>query len=197
MSQSIISLRNKLFLKPPKNKKYYIVAIDGRGGAGKTTLSKYLVSLVDDFSLICGDYYFEPVDHPITWGGYNEERFFGDVIKPLKDVQDEVNYRPYDWDTNSYIKNKQIDINKGVFIDRCYSFTFELDYDLKIWVDTPRDITLDRGINRSTMPKDRAEVVWSEIWKPLEDRYIEEIKPQANADIVIEGTKSFKSQITA
>jgi uridine kinase len=192
-----ISLKAKLLDAPPKNGKYYLVAIDGRGGAGKTTLSKYLVSLVDDFSLICGDDYFEPIEHPIAWGGYNEQRFEKDVIKPLEKAATTVNYRPYDWYSQPHIKDQEVEVNRGVFIDRCYSFSFELDYDLKIWVDTPREIALDRGIGRSTMPKAKAELVWRQLWKPMEDRYIAEVRPLDTSDIVIDGTIDYQLQITS
>ncbi len=194
MSDYPIDVKTKLFVSPPKNSKYYIVAIDGRGGAGKTTLSKYILEKLDGFLVICGDDYFEPIEHPIAWGGYNEERFFKDVIEPIKNGSRDVNFRPYDWDLGKPIE-KKIHISKGVLIDRCYSFSFELDYDLKIWVETPREVTLSRGISRSSMPEVKAEKVWRELWKPLEDRYIQEIKPEDTSDIVIDGTSHFDSQI--
>lgn len=191
-----VNFKDKLLSRPPKNGQYYTVAIDGRGGAGKTTLSRYLKKLLPDFSFICGDDYFEPISHPIAWGGYNEERFYSDVLEPLKNSQKTVNYRPYDWDSEPHIKDQTIEISKGVFIDRCYSFTFDLDYDLKIWVEAPREIALGRGIDRSSMPKEKAEKVWRELWKPLEDRYILETNPDKKADIVVDGTEPFENQIT-
>ncbi|HEY1645284.1 MAG TPA: hypothetical protein VGF75_02765 [Candidatus Saccharimonadales bacterium] len=190
-----LDLKTKLLAKPPMNSKYYLLAIDGRGGSGKTTLSVYLQKLLPDFSVICGDDYFEPIDHPVAWGGYNEERFFNDVIVPLQQIKTDVGFRPYDWDNEPHIVDSPVVIEKGVVIDRCYSFSFDLNYDFKIWVETPRDITLERGISRSTMPRDRAEVVWQELWKPMEDRYIATTNPMGSADIVIDGTKPLEEQI--
>ncbi len=194
MSNQTINIKRQLFASPPKNSKYYIIAVDGRGGAGKTTLSKHVLEKLDDFSVICGDDYFEPIEHPIAWGGYNEERLLKDVIEPIKNGFRDVNYHPYDW-SKGYPAEEKIHINKGVLIDRCYSFSFKLDFDLRIWVETPREITLNRGISRSSMPEIRAEKVWRELWKPLEDRYILEIKPQDIADMVIDGTSPFENQI--
>src|SRR5665213_1137426 len=187
MSEQPISLKAKLTSKPPKNGKYYIIAIDGRGGAGKSSLSKYIQSILPDYSFVCGDSYFEPIAHPIAWGGYNEERFFNDVIQPLSETKITVDFKPYDWDNEPHIKHETINISIGVFIDRCYSFSFDLDYDLKIWVETPREVALERGIHRSTMPKELAAKVWSDIWKPMEDKYIEVTNPVDNSDIVIDG----------
>ncbi len=194
MPKNPTNLKAKLN-KPPNNTKYYLIAIDGRGGAGKTTFSKYLMSLLPDFSFICGDVYFEPVDHPITSGGFNEERFQEDVITPLNNSETTINFRPYIWDSNPHIKDIPVTITKGVFIDRVYSFSFDLNYDLKIWVDTPRDVTITRGIGRSSMPEIEAEKVWQKLWKPLEDSYISKSNPIKLADIVIDGTKPFDQQI--
>ncbi|MEI9914083.1 MAG: hypothetical protein WDN66_03835 [Candidatus Saccharibacteria bacterium] len=196
MAKDPISLKDRLLSSPPKNSKYYIIAIDGRGGAGKTSLSMYLQKLLPDFCFICGDDYFEPVSHPIAWGGYNEERFEQDVIKPLWDAKAELDYRPYDWVKNPHISDHKVTIGSGVFIDRCYSFAFDLNFDLKIWVETPRDVTLKRGISRSSMPKEKAELVWRELWKPMEDKYIEDIMPLKTADIIISGDEPFENQVS-
>lgn len=189
------NIRPMLLNKPPKNGKYYMVAIDGRGGSGKTTLSKYLQSLLPDFCFICADEYFEPISHPIAWGGYNEERFYNDVIRPLSKGQRDIDFRPYNWDHEPHIVDHRMHIDKGVFIDRCYSFSFDLGYDLKIWVETPREEALSRGVSRSTMPKETAEKVWRELWKPMEDRYIASIKPVDTADILIYGNQPFDQRV--
>jgi uridine kinase len=192
-----ISLNDQLNTSPPKNGKYYIVAIDGRGGSGKSSLSKYIQTFLGDYCYICGDNYFEPIAHPVAWGGYNEERFQEDVLRPLAEAKTTIDFRPYDWDHEPHIKDQPFNITRGVFIDRCYSFSFDLEYDLKIWVETPRQVALERGVHRSIMPKERAEKVWSELWKPMEDKYIELTKPTEIADIVIDGTKSFEIQLVA
>lgn len=155
------------------------------------------MSILPNFSFICGDKYFEPITHPIAWGGYNEDRFVNDVIEPLSEAKVDIDFQPYEWEEEPHIKDEPIHISDGVFIDRCYSFSFDLNYDLKIWVETPRDVALLRGIHRSTMPKDHAAKVWSELWKPMEDNYIEETKPLNNSDILIFGTEDFEKQIVA
>ncbi len=195
MSTNKIKLKEIIYLKPPKNGEYYLIAIDGRAGSGKTSLSKYLNSILPEFSFLCGDDYFEPIQHPISWGGYNGERFARDIIKPLQDNKKTINYHAYDWDNEPHLKNLSLKITKGIFVDRVYSFSFEIDYDLKIWVETPRDLTIKRGIKRSSMPKDRAEKVWQELWKPMEDRYISQYHPDKKADIIIDGAKSYRDQI--
>jgi uridine kinase len=195
MTKSLIHINKLIKANPPKNNKYYLVAIDGRGGAGKSTLSVYIQKLLSGFSLISGDAYFEPIKHPIAWGGYNEERFDKDVIKPLKNSLTTIDYQPYDWDQDPHIIDRPVSIDKGIIIERCYSFAFDLNYDLKVWVETPRDISLNRGINRSTMPEKQAEKVWREIWKPMEDKYILAQDPLKTADVVIDGTEEYSVQL--
>lgn len=39
-----VDLKSKLFSKPPKNSDFYIVAVDGRDGTGKTTLAEHVAA---------------------------------------------------------------------------------------------------------------------------------------------------------
>src|SRR5579862_2323957 len=116
----MINLLHKLESKPPKNGTYYLVAIDGRGGAGKTTLTEYVAKLLPDFTIINGDDYFEPTPGEIAWGAFNDERFEEDVIKPLSKGKTTLIYRPYDWHKKPPITEQSITINKGLLIERSF-----------------------------------------------------------------------------
>jgi uridine kinase len=190
-----IDLKKKLLSRPPHNGKYYLVAVDGRGGSGKTRLAAYLPNLLKDFTFIEGDDYFEPNDDPRTWGDFNDDRFIEDVIKPLKSGPI-FHYRPYDYDNQVILEGRLINIEKGLCLERCYSFAFDLDWDLKIWVETPRDICLERGLARDNdIGMDRALVAWRDVWQPREDVYIHGVNPLKAADIVIDGTRPFDEQV--
>src|SRR5665213_963652 len=188
-----IDLKKKLLSKPPRNGKYYLVALDGRGGSGKTRLAAYLPKLLKDFTFIEGDDYFEPNDDPRTWGDFNDERFIQDVIHPLK-LGSVFHYRPYDYENQVITEEQLINVRKGLCLERCYSFAFDLDWDLKIWVETPRDICLERGLARDH-DMDEALIAWCDVWQPKEDIYIQKIKPLKAADILIDGTEPFEEQI--
>jgi hypothetical protein len=45
------------------------------------------------------------------------------------------------------------------------------------------------------MPRDRVVAVWAKIWQPLEDWYIETLRPTIQEDLVIDGTRPFQDQI--
>lgn len=187
-------LKKKIYSSPPKNGKFYLVAIDGRGGSGKTKLAAYITNILEDFTFIEGDDYFEPNDDPRTWGDFNDERFIQDVIDPLK-RGGTFHYRPYDYEHKVIEDGRLIKVSKGLCLERCYSFAFDLDWDLKIWVDTPRNICLERGLSRDN-DMDKALVAWQEVWQPKEDSYIKKTDPIKIADIIIDGTTLFDTQLT-
>jgi uridine kinase len=190
------ALKGRITKNPPKNGKYYVIAIDGRGGSGKTTLLKYVATLLPDFIMIYGDDYFEPTTDTIAWGTFNNERFIADVITPVKNGSKTINYKPYDWHAEPHIRGKKLQITQGICIERSFSFAFDLNWDLKIWVETPSDTSSERGMARDRMPREQAEKQWKEVWQPKEDAYYKEVSPLETADIIIDGTKPFEEQIS-
>jgi uridine kinase len=189
-----IDLNKLINSKKPKNGKFYVIAIDGRGGSGKSKLAKYLESILHDFTIINGDDYFEPIENQVVWGAFNNKRFFDDVIEPIKKSNEFV-YRPYNWERGPHYLNQKLTIKRGIVIERCYSFGFDADWDLKIWVETPKEICRQRGMARETMPKERVAAAWENVWQPLETEYITKTRPKEIADIVLDGTKNYEEQI--
>lgn len=177
----------------PKNGRFFTIAIDGRGGSGKSTFAELLKEKLPGFVVLNGDDYFEPIDDPIVWGDFNDDRFAEDIIQPLKSGSSFA-YRPYDWHTEPHITEQKIDITKGFILERCYAFKFDLDWDLKIWVEAPKEVCLERGIAKERMPRKKIIPAWK-VWQAKEDEYIRDFKPQEKADIVIEGTRLFEEQL--
>jgi len=190
-----VDLMSRLFSKPPKNGDYYIVAIDGRGGAGKTTLTEYIAVLLPDFDVLNGDEYFEPAENTIAFGAFNEERFEKEVLEPIRKGLTDFVYHPYDWHKKPHLRDKKLNITQGIIVERSGSFAFNVNYDLKIWVETPAKIALQRGQERDEMPLEQGYRSWKEVWQPQEDAHFNKVKPLETADIVIDGTKSFEEQI--
>jgi uridine kinase len=60
-------------------------------------------------------------------------------------------------------------------------------YDLTIWVDTPVDVRLRRGVERDG---EQARAKWLEEWIPEEDRYVAAYRLADKVDIVVSGTGS-------
>lgn len=171
------------------------IAIDGRGASGKSELANYLRAQLPGYVLLSGDDYFEPVNGKAEWGDFNSERFDNDVLAPLR-TGTTFTYRPYNWHTEPHITQQTITVTEGFCLERCFSFALRFDWDLKIWVETPRDLCLERGVARETIPHGRALTVWRDIWQPREDGYIAEVLPLKTANVVLDGTKPFDQQIT-
>ncbi len=184
----------KLKDKPPKNGRFYTVAIDGRAGSGKSTFAKVMSKLLPGYVFLTGDDYFEPLDNKLVWGSFNDARFMADVIKPLQ-KGNTITYRPYDWEATPPISQKTITIKSGLCLERCYSFKFNLDWDIKIWVEAPKELCLKRGIAREHLPEKTVLKTWTEVWQPLEDKYIKTFDPKTKADIVIDGAASYPLQL--
>jgi uridine kinase len=169
----VLAIHERLTTHLPENGRFYTVAIDGRGGSGKTQLASLLSVRLPSFLIINGDDYFEPLQR-----GSNH-----------------VVYQPYDFEHGALRARQEEVIKLGVCIERCFSLGFPIDWDLKIWVETPKEVCLSRGIARGLMPRDCVIAVWEQVWQPREDRYIETIQPRELAYLVIDGTRTFGDQI--
>ncbi|MCA9347942.1 hypothetical protein KC867_00870 [Candidatus Saccharibacteria bacterium] len=190
-----IDINEKILSQPPRNGKFYLIAIDGRGGAGKTTLTEYIAKLLPEFTILNGDEYFEPAKNTIAFGAFNEERFEREVLEKLRNNEATFTYHPYDWHKKPHLQDKELNITRGIIIERSSSFAFKLDYDLKIWVETPAKLALQRGQERDEMPLEQGYRSWKEVWQPQEDAHFEKYRPLETADIVIDGTMPFDEQL--
>lgn len=177
----------------PKNGRFFTIAIDGRGGSGKSTFAELLKTKLPDFTVLNGDDYFEPIKDPIVWGEFNDERFTQGVLQPLKRGNAFV-YPPYDWHAEPHIVEEKIAVAKGFCLERCYSLQLGLDWDLKIWIETPKKACLERGLARENMPPEKTIPAWR-LWQAKEDAYIRDFCPQEKADVVIDGLKPFEDQL--
>jgi uridine kinase len=191
-----INLYEQLLAKPPKNELFYSVAVDGRGGSGKSSLIEYLCQLLPSFDLMNGDDYFEPVESDIVWGAFNDARFVDEVIKPLQTGRT-FSYMPYIWDAGGLQSPVEVAVKSGIVIERCFSFGMPIDWDLKIWVETPADVCLTRGIDRELLPTDQVLRAWQGEWQPREDEYIARLDPVRMADIVLNGELDFAQQLVS
>lgn len=190
----MFDIRTHLQTRQPKNGRFFTIAIDGRGGSGKSTFAELLKTRLPGFVMLNGDDYFEPINNSKVWGEFNDDRFATDVIEPLKAGRD-FNYRPYDWHADPHITEQNIEVTKGFCLERNYAFKFDLDWDLKIWVETPKEVCLERGLAREKMPREKIIPAWK-VWQRREDEYMRDFKPQEQADIVIDGTKPFGEQLS-
>lgn len=190
------TLPDLIVSRPPRNGVFHTIAVDGRGGSGKTTLADVLTEVLPGFFVLKGDDYFEPIDHPVSWGDFNDERFVAEVIEPIRRGESFV-HRPYRWGEQPPITDHPVTIGAGIAIERCFIAAFDVPWDLSIWVETPRDLCLERGLDRALADREQTIRTWRDVWQPNEDRYIKERDPLRTADIVLDGTRPFEPQLAA
>lgn len=58
-------------------------------------------------------------------------------------------------------------------------------YDVRVWVEAPREVRLARGVARDG---EGARATLTEVWMPSEDRYVERDDPIPSAHLVVDGS---------
>jgi uridine kinase len=164
--------------RAPAGVKTRIVAVDGAGGAGKSSFADWLAPELGDARVIHTDE-FASWDDPVDWW----PRLLEIVLEPLAAGRPAC-YRPTAWGGK---ERQQIQIApagtvivEGVTASRG-AFQPYLAY--SIWIETPREVRLERGLARDGAG---ALAQWEQ-WMEAEDRYIESERPAERADIVLRG----------
>jgi glycine/serine hydroxymethyltransferase/uridine kinase len=172
----------------PESQKPFIIAIDGRGGSGKSS-SAQKISQNFKTQIIKTDDFITFFKSEITSKDYywDKNRFEQDVLLPLKNGQN-FKYNICRWKTGEIVREDQINQNNEIIIiEGLHALHQDLlhFYDLKIWVDTPLETSLERGKIRDLQKgKENIDELWN-IFTPVQEEYILQYKPQENADIVI------------
>ena len=169
-----------------------IVAIDGAGGAGKSTLANGIQAAYGDSSIVQVDDFYRPLSDEQRAAldphrGY--ERYFDwrrmrdSALAPLR-AGTAARYRRYDWTTNRLAEWIKVAPCAIVMVEGVYSTRPELRrlIDVAIFVDTPRAERRHRMAARGQNPQD-----WIDRWMAAEDWYLENIMPAQHADLIVEG----------
>lgn len=191
-------LEEQLAGREPRNGRHFLVAIDGRGGSGKSTLLAHLVERTPRALVACfGDDYFEPRPDGVAWGSFNDARFLAEVLEPIGGGAATYARRPFVWDRGRIEDAGSVAIpERGAFaVERCGTFALPAPWDLRIWVETPRHVCLERGLARDAGEGHRARQAWEQVWQPREDTYIADVRPERVADVVLDGTRAWSEQL--
>lgn len=157
-----------------------IVAVDGHGGSGKSTLAAKLAKELNTEIIHTDD--FASWDNPKNWWPNLRDA----VLEPIKQGAKTLSYQPSSWAPDHHpepVKDQPVTsivILEGVGSSR-KEFRPYLSY--TVWVDTPKDVCIARGIERDG---ENMRNQWEEWWA-AEEEYIAEHQPQEYANQVVSG----------
>ena len=156
-----------------------LVAVDGPGGAGKSTFAGRLAAVAGAPVVPTDD--FASWDDPLGWW----PRMLEQVIEPL--VRGEpARYQRFDWSTGRLAEWITVEPAPIVVIEGVSSGRSEWAEHLAyvVWVETPATTRLARGLERDG---DDALDDWR-AWMAAEDAHFERDRTRERADLVIDGT---------
>ena len=169
-----------------------LVAIDGRGGSGKSMLARSLreydprlqIVHIDSFPATAEESPFDPLG---TQTQISCARVIEQVLKPLTEGK-AARYRASPWWVGQELSSDEEVITAGgtVLIEGCYALRHELRhlYDYKIWVECSPVVAMERALRRDGGEKDR--VVWEQVYAPNESGYVGEEEPDRCADMIVD-----------
>ena len=164
--------------RPPAGMRTRIAAVDGPGGAGKSTVAARLAEALGDVQIVHTDD-FASWDEPTGWW----PRLLAEVLEPLaRGVP--ARFRPTAWDGEARedveVRPADAVVLEGVTASR-QAFRPYLTF--CVWVETPPELRLRRGLERDG---EDARELW-ERWMAAEDEYVARERPAARADVVVRG----------
>jgi uridine kinase len=156
-----------------------IVAIDGCGGAGKSTFAARLSRAVGDCPVAHTDD-FASWEQPLEWW----PRMLRELIEPLASGRD-ATYRRYDWESRRLAEPLRIEPAPIVIVEGVSASRSEWAQQLAfaVWVTAPREVRLQRGLERDG---EQATDLWAG-WMAAEDAYLRRDHPIERADLVVDG----------
>ena len=165
----------------------FVVAIEGRGGAGKSTLAAHLASRVDDSAVVPMDDFLrkDRLRDPRLEEHYDVGRVEREVLIPFTQGL-AINYRRLDWETGDLVPIAGIIDSTALILEGICSYSPPLRHyvDLRVWVETPSTVATRRGILRDAGTEN--ELLWP-LWQSADTDYIRRETPDALADIVVSG----------
>jgi uridine kinase len=168
-----------------------LVAIDGAGGSGKTSLAGEVTRQLEDCVVVHVDDFYRPMSDVERRrldadGGYHRyfdwQRLQAQVLVPLSADRD-AHYQAHDWASGDLGAWHEVVAGGLVIVEGVYSARPELApaYDLTVFVDAPREVCLQRLAARGSSAE------WTPRWRAAEDHYLETTQPIARAGFVVKG----------
>jgi uridine kinase len=179
--------------RQPKVGRTKLVGIDGHGGSGKSTFALLLAEKLGAQIIHTDD--FASWDNPKDWWPLLIER----VLDPIREGVHSLTYPRSQWWPDHQpppIVNQPVTpvmLLEGVSALRV---EFRPYLTTGFFISAPREVCLERGIRRDADQGTADEIrrLWEQYYAD-EEGYLHRDDPQTYADIVLDGTQSFESQL--
>lgn len=164
-----------------------LIAIDGFGGAGKSTTARELKDTLGDAYVISIDDFIikEKLQEQTADESYfDRRRLEVEVLKPAENDQ-AITYRRLEWTENRLSTPITAPHSTYLIIEGISTFHPDIAhyFDYKIWINVPIEIAKQRGRERDSGNEN--EQYW-DLWAANDVRYQEKYHPEKQADFVIE-----------
>ena len=116
---------------------FLLVGIGGRGGSGKTTLARSLPAA----QVVGTDEFWDGT-------GFELSRLRSEVLEPILRAEP-AEYHAYSWQLRRPLEQARVVLPQGVIVVEGVCALHQLlreAYDLRIWVEAPRELRLARGV---------------------------------------------------
>ena len=154
-----------------------LVGIGGHGGAGKSTLAR----MIPGAAVVSTDEFWDG-------SGFDLSRLRREVLDSLVSGRT-ARFASFDWVAGEPRGERRVEPHGIVVVEGVCALhrMFRDDYNVRVWVDAPRDLRLARGVARDG---EVARATWENVWMPMEDAYVERDDPAAAAELVVDGSGS-------
>ncbi len=174
-----VDLAASILARPASCGPARVIAVDGPGGAGKSTFAARLANALDGAPVVHTDD-FASWENQFGWA----PTFRKQVIEPLLRGQP-GRYRRYDWVERRFAEWHEVPLSAAIVVEGVGAaqrlFTDALA--MTVWVETPPDVRLARGIARDG---EQLRGFW-ERWIVGEQAHYAADDTRARASIVILG----------
>jgi uridine kinase len=167
-----------------------LVAIDGRGGSGKTRLAEELMAIDGSIKRLSLDHFPCRADeYPFHPSGVQTRISKPRVLMTLLPLTQGVaaSYRrTHWWHTDPDGSIVHVQPGGTVLVDGCYALLPEFRplLDFSVWIDCAPDVALTRAIARENVGA-AGRTAWVTAHGPAQERYIAAHRPAEFADLVL------------
>ncbi len=167
-----------------------LVALEGGSASGKTTLAALLEAVYGCSVFHMDDFFLRPEQrtperYAQPGGNVDRERFWQEVLEPLRRGADTIAYRRYDCQSGRLLEPAAVAVGSMAVVEGAYSLHPDLApaYDLRVFLDIDPALQKARIFRRNVPPqRDR----FFDTWIPLEQAYFQSLDPKGQCDLVLE-----------